>query len=80
MVFGATGYIGGRLVPELVRAGHRVRAVVRNPAKLDEVPWRDRVEIVTADVRDPEVDHAVSRHHLRRHGTQHHRRRRAAAG
>ncbi|WP_156960574.1 NmrA family NAD(P)-binding protein, partial [Amycolatopsis taiwanensis] len=32
VVFGATGYIGGRLVPELVRAGHRVRAVVRNPA------------------------------------------------
>lgn len=53
VVFGATGYLGGRLVPELLRAGHRVRAVARNPAKLDEVPWRDRAEIVTADVRDP---------------------------
>jgi uncharacterized protein YbjT (DUF2867 family) len=53
VVFGATGYIGGRLVPELVRAGHTVRAVARNPAKLAEVPWREQVEIVTADVSDP---------------------------
>ena len=53
VVFGATGYIGGRLVPELVRAGHTVRAVARDPAKLAEVPWRDQVEIVTGDVTDP---------------------------
>ncbi|MBF6351125.1 SDR family oxidoreductase [Nocardia flavorosea] len=50
VVFGATGYIGGRLVPELVRAGHRVRVVARTPAKLAEVPWRDRVEVVRGDV------------------------------
>jgi uncharacterized protein YbjT (DUF2867 family) len=53
VVFGATGYIGGRLVPELVRAGHPVRAVARDPAKLTDVPWRDQVEIVTGDVTDP---------------------------
>ncbi|WP_040694066.1 SDR family oxidoreductase [Nocardia vinacea] len=52
VVFGATGYIGGRLVPELVQAGHRVRAVARTPAKLAEVPWRDRVEVVRGDVTD----------------------------
>ncbi|MFC4372797.1 SDR family oxidoreductase [Nocardia halotolerans] len=52
VVFGATGYIGGRLVPELVQAGHRVRVVARTPAKLTEVPWRDRVEVVDGDVTD----------------------------
>lgn len=52
VVFGATGYIGGRLVPELLDAGHEVRAVARNPHKLADVPWNDRVEIVTGDVTD----------------------------
>jgi uncharacterized protein YbjT (DUF2867 family) len=53
-VFGATGYIGGRLVPKLVRAGHAVRAVARNPGKLAEVPWRGQVQIVACDVTDAE--------------------------
>ncbi|MBC7303460.1 MAG: SDR family oxidoreductase [Nocardia sp.] len=52
VVFGATGYIGGRLVPDLVQAGHRVRVVARTPSKLAEVPWRDRVEVVQGDVTD----------------------------
>ncbi len=34
---GATGYIGNRLVPELVRRGHTVRALVR-PASIDKLP------------------------------------------
>ena len=34
LVTGATGYIGGRLVPELLRRGHTVRAMARKPAKL----------------------------------------------
>ena len=34
MVLGASGYVGGRLVPRLLRAGVRLRAVARNPAKL----------------------------------------------
>lgn len=50
VVFGATGYIGARLVPELLRANHSVRVVARTPAKLADVPWRDRVEIVRGDV------------------------------
>jgi uncharacterized protein YbjT (DUF2867 family) len=54
VVFGATGYLGGRLVPELVAAGHEVRCVARDPGKLDDVPWRDRVEVVRGDVSDPD--------------------------
>lgn len=50
LVTGASGYIGGRLVPELLAAGHRVRVIVRSPERLSEVPWRDQVEIVQGDL------------------------------
>jgi uncharacterized protein YbjT (DUF2867 family) len=53
LVTGATGYIGGRLVPELLDAGIRVRCVARSPAKLDGRPWSERVEVVQGDVADP---------------------------
>jgi uncharacterized protein YbjT (DUF2867 family) len=52
LVLGATGYVGGRLVPELLAAGHRVRCAARTPAKLDGRSWRDRVEVVAADATD----------------------------
>lgn len=52
VIFGATGYIGGRLIPELLRAGHHVRAVARTPEKLGAMPWRDRIEVVQGDVTD----------------------------
>lgn len=49
---GATGYIGGRLVPALLDRGHDVRALARNPGKLDDVPWRERVEVARGDLGD----------------------------
>ncbi|CAN3130859.1 NAD(P)-binding domain-containing protein [Mycobacterium sp. smrl_JER01] len=52
LVTGATGYIGGRLVPELLERGHTVRAMARTPAKLDDAAWRDRVEVVRGDLTD----------------------------
>ncbi|WP_067690294.1 SDR family oxidoreductase [Nocardia jejuensis] len=52
VVFGATGYIGGRLVPELLAAGHEVRVVVRSPEKLADVPWAESVEVMRGDVTD----------------------------
>ncbi len=54
VVFGATGYLGMRLVPQLLAAGHDVRVVARTPAKLDDVPWRGDVEVVEGDVTDDE--------------------------
>ena len=54
LVTGATGYIGGRLVPRLVGRGHPVRALARNPDKLADVPWRDRVEVARGDLGDPD--------------------------
>ncbi|EWM12610.1 helix-loop-helix dimerization domain signature protein [Kutzneria sp. 744] len=50
VVFGATGYIGGRVVPALLDAGHEVRVVARTPDKLQDAAWRDRVEAVRGDV------------------------------
>jgi uncharacterized protein YbjT (DUF2867 family) len=53
-VTGATGYIGGRLVPRLVAAGHEVVCLARTPAKLVGRSWSVDVEAVAADVLQPE--------------------------
>src|SRR5579859_1947502 len=58
LVTGASGYIGGRLVPELLSAGYAVRCMARDPGKLSDRPWSDDVEIAVADVMD---DSAVRR-------------------
>ncbi|MCT6782290.1 SDR family oxidoreductase [Streptomyces sp. CS7] len=52
LVTGASGYIGGRLVPKLLRAGHRVRCMARSLEKLRDHPWADDVEAVQGDVSD----------------------------
>jgi uncharacterized protein YbjT (DUF2867 family) len=54
LVTGVTGYIGGRLVPELLAAGYRVRAVARNPRRLQDREWYDDIEVVEADAVDKE--------------------------
>jgi len=50
---GASGYIGGRLVPRLLRAGHTVRVLTRDPKRLAGRFWADRVEVVRGDLLDP---------------------------
>ncbi len=52
LVTGASGYIGGRLVPELLEAGHRVRCLARSPGRLRDHPWAPDAEIVRGDVTD----------------------------
>ncbi|MEX1093861.1 MAG: SDR family NAD(P)-dependent oxidoreductase, partial [Acidimicrobiia bacterium] len=53
-VTGATGYIGGRIVPRLLASGHQVVCLARTPEKLDDRPWRDQVELRRCDVLDEE--------------------------
>lgn len=55
LVTGATGYVGGRLVPRLLENGYRVRVLVRDPRRLQGRPWLEAVEVVQGDVLDPET-------------------------
>jgi uncharacterized protein YbjT (DUF2867 family) len=50
LVTGATGYVGGRLVPRLLASGYQVRVLVRDPDRLGGRPWLDQVEVVQGDV------------------------------
>jgi uncharacterized protein YbjT (DUF2867 family) len=56
LVFGATGYIGGRLVTELLKIGYQVRVIGRSLAKLQTRSWAQHpnVEIVQSDILDRE--------------------------
>jgi uncharacterized protein YbjT (DUF2867 family) len=54
LVTGATGYVGGRLVPRLLQAGHAVRCLVRDPGRLAGRNW-SAAEIRTGDVLKPET-------------------------
>ncbi len=53
-ISGATGYIGGRLAPQLLDGGYAVRCLVRSPAKLEGRVWATdaRVEIRETDLAD----------------------------
>ncbi|MBO1415803.1 SDR family oxidoreductase [Streptomyces sp. FH025] len=55
LVTGASGYIGGRLVPELLVRGYSVRCLVRDPDRLRDQPWRADVDIAAGDVNRPET-------------------------
>ncbi len=53
LVTGASGYIGGRLVPELLARGYRVRIMIRTASPQYKLNWPD-VEIVLADALKPD--------------------------
>ena len=53
LVTGASGYIGGRLVPELLARGYQVRAMVRAASPVYGTRWPN-AEIVVADALQPE--------------------------
>lgn len=54
LVTGATGYIGGRLIPRLLEEGCRVRVLVRSKARVLSRPWVGQVEVVVGDALDAE--------------------------
>ena len=53
LVLGASGYVGGRLIPRLLERGYGVRCLVRSPQKLAGTPWADSVDVVAGDLLDP---------------------------
>jgi uncharacterized protein YbjT (DUF2867 family) len=60
LVTGATGYVGGRLVPRLLGKGYSVRVLVRDPQRLEGRSWLKQVEVCQGDVTQPEtLTHAL---------------------
>lgn len=53
LVTGATGYVGGRLVRELLNSGHTVRVLARDPSKLAHNAWASKVQVMQGDASDP---------------------------
>lgn len=54
LVTGASGYVGGRLVPELLAAGFTVKTTSRSAGSVERFAWRDNVEHITADLTSTE--------------------------
>lgn len=52
LVTGATGYIGGRLIPLLLEMGHSVKILVRDDSRIKGREWAGQVEIITGDLTD----------------------------
>ena len=54
LVTGGTGYVGGRLIPRLLKAGHRVCAMARSPERLLCRPWgrHENIDVVAGDALD----------------------------
>jgi uncharacterized protein YbjT (DUF2867 family) len=61
LVTGATGYVGSRLVPALLAAGHDVVATARDTDALDRFAWGDQVERRHLDVEDTVSVHLAVR-------------------
>lgn len=58
LVAGATGAVGSRLVPKLVRVGHSVTGLTRSPGKADFVKSMG-AEPAIVDALDPQAVHAA---------------------
>ncbi len=54
LITGATGYIGGRLIPLLLEQGHQIRILVRDAGRIAGRSWEDAVEVHEGDLLDPE--------------------------
>ncbi|RMB61661.1 NAD(P)H-binding protein [Tessaracoccus antarcticus] len=53
LVTGATGYVGGLVVEQLLKDGWSVRTLTRSPEKLKDHPWHDKVVAIEGDATEP---------------------------
>ncbi len=61
LVTGASGYVGGHLVPRLLDEGWSVRVLTRHASSLDDRPWRQWVDVVEGDVASESDMHTALR-------------------
>lgn len=54
LVTGATGYVGGRLVPRLLEHGHSVRVLIRDARRIAGRSWLPAVDVVEGDLLRPD--------------------------
>ncbi|MHC4121175.1 MAG: SDR family oxidoreductase [Planctomycetota bacterium] len=55
LVTGATGYVGGQLIPRLLKKGYTVRVLVRDSSKLAGKSWSPKVQVSVGDVLEPDT-------------------------
>ena len=55
LVTGATGYIGGRLISDLLEKGIEVRVLVRDASRIEGRSWLGKVEICVGDLLKPQT-------------------------
>lgn len=55
LVTGATGYVGGRLIPHLLKSGHEVCLLVRDPQRLQDREWLNQVTVFQGDLLNPNL-------------------------
>ena len=60
-VAGATGYIGGRLVPQLLAEGYNVRILTRDTNRVRDIPWLPEVDVVEGSLVDETAADALCR-------------------
>ena len=61
LVTGASGYVGGRLIQELLIKNFDVRVMVRDPRKISGQPWFSKVSVAQASAEHPdELDKALA--------------------
>ncbi len=55
LVTGATGYVGGRLIPQLLEQGHQLKVLVRDRTRIEGRQWSSDVEVFEGDLKNPET-------------------------